>query len=652
VLRRIWSRPGVAASGAAAKPQGVPAGTEWFAACLFAVHPICVESVAWITEQKNTLSMVFYLLAGLAYLDFSTHRRLRTYVLASGLFLLALGSKTATVTLPAALLVVFWWRTGRLTWRRDVAPLLPWMTAALASGLFTSWVERRLIGAEGLDFELPATLRVLLAGRAVWFYLGKLVWPADLNFFYPRWDVPADAGGWIGWLAAAAALTVLLWWFRHQHRGPLAGWLLFVGALFPVLGFFKVYFFIFSYVNDHFAYLASLSLIATVTGAVALFLARTPAWARTLGAAAGVGIILGFALLSRAQSRLYTDNPTLFRATVERNPASWMGHHILGFALAKEPAHRAEAVVQFREALRLNPRYPDAHLGLAVELARLPGGGPEAIEHYERALALRPGYAEAHNDLGVALAGLPGRADEAVAHFEAALRLKPDFALAHANLADALASQPARRPEALDHFAAALRLQPDQAGVEFKFANALAAEPGRAAEAVPHYERALALDGGSAVAHFNLANTLARLPGRLADAVPHYEAALRLKPDFADAHANLANALSAIPGRASEAIAHYEAALQIDPGLAWVHFNLALQFARMPGHAADAVRHGEEAVRLKPDYVEAHNGLAIVYAQQGRLAEARRHWERALELDPTYEVARKNLELLDRMTQR
>jgi hypothetical protein len=213
----------------------------WFAAFLFLLHPVCVESVAWISEQKNTLSLVLYLTAGIAYLRFVEKRTWRNYLLVTLLFIFALLTKTVTATVPAAMLVVGWWQRGRLEWKRDVVPLLPWFAMGAMGGLLTAHFERVLIGAEGDEFALGFFDRVVLAGRVVWFYFGKLLWPADLIFFYPRWAI--DAGVWWQWLFPVAALIFVgaLFWWRHRTRGPLASALLFGGSLFPVLGFFNVY---------------------------------------------------------------------------------------------------------------------------------------------------------------------------------------------------------------------------------------------------------------------------------------------------------------------------------------------------------------------------------------------------------------------------
>ena len=358
LLRRLWS--GLATPA----PAGftVPPGAAWLAALLLAVHPVCVESVAWISEQKNTLSLLFYLLAALAYVTYRQRRHAGWYALASGLFLLALGTKTVTATLPAALLVVLWWRQGRLAWREDVRPLLAWFVAAAASGLLTAWVERKFIGAEGARFDLSLVERALLAGRVFWFYLGQTLWPSNLAFFYRRWDVAAEAPAWTGYLLAGIGVTIGLWLLRKRTRGPLAAWLLFAGSLFPALGFFNVYPFRYSYVADHFQYLASLGLIAAAAGGAGILLAKCPAGGRTAGWAACALLLAGLAGLSHEQSRLYRDAETLYRATLARTPDSWMAHHILGVALARTPEGRPEAMIHFQEAIRLNPNYPDARL--------------------------------------------------------------------------------------------------------------------------------------------------------------------------------------------------------------------------------------------------------------------------------------------------
>ena len=576
VVRRLWTvAPSSAAAAGLTAPSGIPASTAWFAALLFAVHPVCVESVAWITEQKNTLSLFFYLLASLAYLNFATTRKPRWYALATLLFFLALGAKTATVTLPAALLVVLWWRQGNLHWRRDIVPLLPWFAIAAAAGLLTVHVESNLVGAEGAPFELSLLHRTLLAGRIIWFYLGKLVWPVELIFYYPRWDVPAMAAQWWGYLAGIGAVTASLWFLRKKFRGPLAAWLLFVGVLFPVLGFFNVFGFLFSQVADHFQYMGIPVFIVTVATGVATLLVRLPPWGRVTGWVVCGAVMVLLAVQTHRQSRLYLNNETLFGDTVARNPESWMAYQILGTTLAKAKADPLVVIEKFQHVVRLKPDHPDAYVGIAVELAKLPGRSAEAIALHEKALVLRPNYVEAHNNLGAELAKLPGRQSDAITHYTEALRLQPNFAEAHLNLAKALTSQPGRMPEALTHFEAALRLQPASADAHYQFANALAGLPGRMTEALAHYETALQFDPALTGAHANLAYRLAQIPGRETDALAHAEEAVRLSPQSAEAHNTLA-IIHARQGHLEQAREHWTAALQLNPNYETARRNLRL----------------------------------------------------------------------------
>jgi Flp pilus assembly protein TadD len=513
------------------------AGVEWFAAILFAIHPVCVESVAWISEQKNTLSTVLYLAAALAYLRFDAFRergsvgacgartpseggcRLRAYSLATLLFVLALLTKTVTATLPASLLVIFWWQRRRLSWRRDVAPLLPWFALGAGCGLFTAHFERKLIGAQGADFSLGVVERGLLAGRVFWFYLGKLAWPADLVFIYPRWRLdPAAVWQWLFPGAALALFAGAVFSARRhpQGRAVLAVLLLFAGTLSPVLGFVNVYPFLYSYVADHFQYLAMLPVLAFAGAAGATVCASLPRWNRLL-LAGTVAVSLG--TLSRSQAGIYRDVFTLYEATLARNPACWMAHNNLAIALAAS------------------------------------GRVPEAIPHLETALVLKPDFAQAENNLGDDLVRLD-RAPEAIFHFDRALRLQPDYATAHHNLGVALAMTD-RTAEAVPHFARAVEIEPAYADAELDWAVALA-QTGNFPAAVPHFERAIALAPGSADAQLAYGRALTEY-NDLEGAVAHCRAALELAPESAEIHLALALALRRL-GRNDEAREHELAA--------------------------------------------------------------------------------------------
>ena len=494
------------------------------AGLIFALHPVCVESVAWISEQKSTLSGLLYLSAALVYLDFDRSRRSSRYGLAFALFVLALMSKTVTASLPAALLVVFWWQRGRLEWKRDLAPLVPWFAIGASAGLFTAWVERTFIGAEGADFMLTLLQRVLLAGRVSWFYASMLLFPVNLTFFYPHWTV--DAGEWWQYLfpVGVLAVTVGFVWLARRNRGPLAGFLFFAGTLFPVLGFFNVYPFRFSYVADHFQYLACLGLIVPLS--VAAQRIQFGSIPRIAPAAALVALL---ALLTWNQSGIFRDATTLYEETLARNPDAWLAHHNLGNLIQSTPGRLDDAIAEYRAAIRFAPDFEKAHSNLGSALTQS-GHLDEAVDQLHIALRLKPDYPEAHNNLGSALAQIPGQLPAAIGEFHEALRLNPNFAEAHYNLANAYSQFPDRQADAVAEFEAAIRIRPD-------------------------YVAALT----------NLGGVLADMPGGLPRAIEEYRAALRIDPDLPEVHANLGLALAQTPGRMAEAIAELEAAQRLRP---------------------------------------------------------------------------------------
>jgi len=503
----------------------------WLGGLLFALHPVGVESVAWISEQKNTLSTVFYLLAVLAYLRFDdagregARRPAATYALATGLFLLALLSKSVTATLPAALLVLIWWRRGRLGLKRDGAPLLPWLGLGVGMGLFTAWVERTYIGAEGAPFNLSFLERGLLAGRVIWFYLGKLVWPSNLVFIYPRWQVSAAAAGQYLYPAGVLILLGLLGWQARRARGPLAAFLFFAGTLVPALGFVNVYPFVYSYVADHFQYLASLGILALAAGAWAEARGRGWGTPARYGAAA-VLLLLGG--LTWRQCHDYRDAETLYRRTLAKNPDCWMAEVNLGKIL-HESGRTPEAIAHYEAGARLHPQAKSYYdWGNALQDA---GRMEEAQARYEAALRLEPNYADAHVNLALILAG-QNQLAAAAQHDELALRLLPNLAEAHNNLGNVYFRQ-RRLAEAQAEFETALRLRPAYA----KARNGLGGVLFRSNQfpaAAEQFAAAIRIDPTYAEAHLNLAVALVRMQ-RVPEAVAECEAALRLRPNLAPA---------------------------------------------------------------------------------------------------------------------
>lgn len=436
------------------------------AAFVFGLHPVQVESVAWITARKNLLSGLFYLGSVLAYLGFALAEtdndrrapRLRAmYLLAFLLFTLAVLSKSVTCTLPAALLVLVWWKRGRIE-RRDVLPLMPMFVLGAGLGLLTAWMEKNLILATGPEWQLSFLDRCLIAGRALWFYAGKLLWPVNPTFIYPRWEVDAaTVWPWLFPLGALALIAVLLGLRRRLGRGPLAAALLFAGTLFPALGFFDAYPMRYSFVADHFQYLACIGIIVPVVWAVAALLSRfsvSPRTAATVSAA-----VLGtLAILTARQCLAYRGEEILWNDTIRKNPVCWMAHYNLGNILAVR-GDVDEAITHYQAAVDIKPDHAEGHNNLGTALISR-GRTEEGLAHYRRALAISPDHAESHYNLGVVLGGL-GRTDEAIAHCRRAAGLKPDYAKARYKLGVLLAGR-GDRAEALIHLQKALAFAEQQ----------------------------------------------------------------------------------------------------------------------------------------------------------------------------------------------
>jgi protein O-mannosyl-transferase len=354
------------------------------AATIFSLHPVHVESVAWISELKNTLSGVFYLGALLAYLSFDQSRRKSLYAIALLLFVMGLLSKTVTSTLPGAMLVIFWWQRGRLHWRRDIVPLVPWFALGVVAGLLTAWVELNLIGAVGEPFKLSLAQRGLIAGRVVWFYLAKLLWPKNLIFIYPRWEV--NAAVWWQYLfpLGLAAFLGVLWMMRRHSRSPLAAMLFFIGTLFPALGFVNVYPFIFSFVADHFQYLASLGVISLSAAGMTLTLAHLQPRFRLVGQALCAALLITLAILTTLQCRLYRDVETLYRVTIDRNPGCWMAYNNLGAELSNA-GRIQESLILYQRSAELYAGNLGTYSNLGIALIRL-NRFREAMDVFESTL--------------------------------------------------------------------------------------------------------------------------------------------------------------------------------------------------------------------------------------------------------------------------
>ncbi len=466
----------------------------WLAAALFALHPVQVESVAWITERKNVLALVFYLAAALAYVRFA--ERGRGYAVVLVLFGCALLSKTVTATLPLALLLVTWWRRGRIQWR-DVRQVLPLAAMGLALGLVTVWMEIHVVGAHGADWILSWPQRIVMAGSVPWFYLWKLAWPVGLCFNYPRWAI--DPSRPVQWLPLALLVVdvVLLWrWRERIGRAPLATLALFLVALLPALGIFNVYPFRYALVADHFQYLATLPPLALAAAALVSVHPR---------ASVAGGVVLAIlGVLTWRQSTHYRDDPTLWRATLAVNPESWIANNNLGVHLSHQ-GEPARAEPYFRRAIVLAPSYPEGHANLSDSLVRL-GRAGEAEVAAEKAVELDAAFGPGRRALGEALFA-QGRLEDALTQLQAAVELQPQDASARSVLGATL-FQLGRREEGMQGLAAAMDLDPRNPWVHANLAIALF-QSGRREAAIEHFRKAAALAPADVALQRNLAAALA-----------------------------------------------------------------------------------------------------------------------------------------------
>ncbi len=587
----------------------------WFAGFAFALHPVAVESVAWISEQKNTLSLLFYLAAAYVYFGFDRDRRVGGWWIAFGWFVCALLTKSITATLPFALLVIFWWRRGGVEWRRDVRPLVPWIVVAAAMGLFSAWYEQVHANARGASFDLSLLERGLIAGRAIDFYVRTLVWPSNLMFVNPRWTVDATVAWQYVFPAVGLAVAGGLVWLARHRRGPLAAFLVYTGTLFPTLGFLNINWFNYSFVADHFQYHAMPAFLAAVSAGLAVAAGRLfAARAKWLPVAAGALVVAALGVQTWRQSGNYRDAEMLYRHTLARNPDCWLAHHNLGVILL-DRGEVEEAIARFALVLRLKPDHLNAHRNLGYAFSRTPERRPEAIAAFEGALRLDPDDPNVLTHYAHALAQTDGRSADAVVAYRRALQANSRLWETHAGLARLLVAYPATLDEGLAEYRKAVDRAPQETGLRYELAEALVMA-GRTTQAAAEFAEVVRLRPDHATAHYNLGSLLAEMPGRVGEAVEHFETALRLTPDDPGVHNNLALALLSL-GRRDDAIRHLQSVLRLEPNSAKAYFNLGRALLVAPADERAALAQFEAAVRLQPEWEAARQVVAQLRARRG-----------------------------------
>ncbi|HBI22910.1 MAG TPA: hypothetical protein DDX84_01565 [Nitrospiraceae bacterium] len=434
----------------------------WLAGLIFAVHPVNVESVAWITERKNTLPMVFYLLTILSYLQFEVSSKQRWYFISLSMFLLALLGKTSVVMLPFVLLGLAWWQRGRVT-REDLIRSIPFFALSLMLGLVTVWFQYKGVG-EDIVRNDSFLSRLAISGWAVWFYLFKALIPYKLTFVYPRWEI--DEYSILSYIPLFILLLLLsLFWLYRRTWGKslLAGFGYFVVTLIPVLGFLNIYFMKYSFVADHWQYFSIIGIIALIVGVGSAYLSRLNKITPEIRVTCAVIVVAILSLLTWKQCFIYKDMETLRLDTIRKNPTTGMAHNNLGNVYEKQ-GRLDEAIKEYLIALKIKPDDAEIHNNLGVvyyEQSRV----DDAIKEYLTALKIKPDYGDAHYNLALVYHG-QGRLNEAIKEYMVALKIKPDDAEIHNNLGLAYAIQ-GHLDESIHEFQITLKLKPDHANASF-----------------------------------------------------------------------------------------------------------------------------------------------------------------------------------------
>jgi tetratricopeptide (TPR) repeat protein len=568
----------------------------WLAAALFALHPVQVESVAWVTECKNVLSLLFFLLALRTWVEFteeiSPHRKLQ-YGLSLIFFALALFAKTTACTLPAALLLVLWLKKKPITAQR-LAQIVPYLAIGLGMGFVTIWWERFHQGTQGKSFALDGLQRILVASRAIWFYVGKLIWPANLTFSYPHWTIDASSPlAYLG-LAACAVVAVLIWLIRRRvGRGVEVAVLFFATTLAPVLGFVMLYTFLWSYVADHYQYVACIGLLTLAAAGITLALRRLNF--PILHYAVCGTLLFTLSGLTWRQCRMYRDVETLWRVTIERNPSSWLAAYNLGTILGEK--HQVDEGIQYlQKTVEIRPEFAGGHYNLGSLYLYKKELAP-AIGELQKAIEFEPRHALAYYKLGDALMQ-KGQMEQAIPEFEKAIEIWPACVDAHRSLAQARFQQ------------------------------------GRLDDAITHFQQAATLQPNVAADYIFLGNAFLQKQN-LDAALASFRKAVELKPDFLT-YNNLGNALLQ-KGQTREAVTNFQKSLELQPHYLLAENNLAFILAT----SSDAsLRNGTKAVELAEDADRQTGGqnpviivaLGAAYAEAGRFPDAIAAAKRGLQL--------------------
>ncbi len=614
----------------------------WAVAAVFAVHPMHVDSVAIAIGRKDLLCGLFYVASAFCWTrslegvgdirgrlasSLGVPRR-RLYLTALGLFAAAMLSKSMAVTLPVAFAVLLWWKHGRVT-GADAWRIAPFFVVALCIAIadlsyYTSQGE--------LDIDYGPVERILIAAHALWFYVGKLVWPTDLAVFYPLWDVDiGDPLAW-GYVIAAVVVAALLWFGRHRlGRGPLTGVVFFAVTLSPTLGFVDYGYMSVSFVADRYAYLAGIGVIAVLVGAAVHGEARLPNPLRVGATIALVAVLAVLGKLTWDQSRVYRGEISFYSHIVSLNPETLFVHHNLTKALI-DAGRPAQALAVSRTAVEQRPDTADVHDAQGAALFAL-GRLDEAEKSFRRALELDPDDMNTRHNMAETLRE-QGRFEESIPWYRSVLDIDPEFEPAHTGMGEALFHMGRYEP-AVESLRKGVSLQPDAAPIKsfYLLAEGLRRQH-RNEEAIEAYRNVLEIDPKYAAAHSGIGYAWLGLE-RYEDALASLMQSVSLQPespDAADRHAAMGRAYQQL-GRWEEAANQYERALEIDADNATALDSFAvLRFGQQ--RYEEALSLYESLIRIGEDNARLHANMGATLYYLGRPDEALRSLDYALSSDP------------------
>lgn len=558
----------------------------WFCALFFGLHPVHVESVAWITQRKNALAMVFYLLTILFFIRSQKTPDKRFYILSLFFFLLSLFSKTAVVMTPFILLgCIFWLRRKILS--RDIVKLIPFFILSIILGLVTAWFQHnRSIGADIIRTDGFAS-RFSIAGSAVWFYIFKTVFPFNLSFIYPRWEIPSVSP--LSFLPGIIILVLMILFIvkRKSWGAPFLFALgYFLITLFPVLGFVNIYYMRFSLVADHWQYFSNIGIIALIVGGIAWLVNKNGHLFRSISVIAGILLVCLLFILTFKRNYIFKDPETLWKDNIKRHPSAWLSYK-----------------------------------GLA-DTFRIRGKSGEAIEQARKAVQIKPDYAAAYNLLGT-LYSESGDIDKAGENYLLAIKYNPGDFMAHNNLGSVYYTL-GRWAEAEEYYTKALELNPEMANTYYNLAQVMLNQS-RMEEAEKYLSDVIRLDSGHEKALFDLA-MIRKMRKDLSSARELLEQALEKNPEFSRGRFELSEIFKEL-GEPGKSVALLRRILEKEPENPLVMSRLAWFLATQE---KESIRNGKEAVLLAEKACEITRNseplflltLSAAYAEVGRFEDA------------------------------